>query len=105
MMVFDDRYVPFLRRTNLLAVTNIIGRAMQVFNATSITMMVDRWRPETHSFHLPRGEMTVTLEDMAMILGLPIRGQPITGRCDLSGWRERVVDFVGRPPPPKVPGV
>jgi hypothetical protein len=45
---------------------------MSVFNARTITVMVDQWRPETHSFHLPCGKMTVTLEDVAMILGLPI---------------------------------
>jgi hypothetical protein len=37
-------------------------------------MMVDRWRPKTHSFHLPCGEMMVTHEDVTMILGLSIRG-------------------------------
>jgi hypothetical protein len=47
---------------------------MPVFNATTIMAMVDRWRPKTHSFHLPCDEMTVTLEDMALILGLLIRG-------------------------------
>ena len=74
MMAFDDRYVPFLERANLLAVANIVCRGMPVFNATTITTMVDRWRPKTHSFRLPCGEMTVTLEDVAMIQGLPIRG-------------------------------
>jgi hypothetical protein len=74
VMVFDDCYVPLLRRANLLAVANIIARGMPVFNSTTITIMVDRWRSETHTFHLPCGEMMVTLEDMAMILGLLILG-------------------------------
>jgi hypothetical protein len=78
---------------------------MPVFNATTITAMVVRWRPETHSFHLPCVEMTVTLEDMAMILGLPIRGRPVTGRVDSARWCERVVVFVGREPLARVPGV
>jgi hypothetical protein len=45
-----------------------------MFNTIAITAMVDRWRPETHSFHLPCGEMMISLEDVAMILGLLIRG-------------------------------
>jgi hypothetical protein len=103
MMTFDERYVPLLWQANLLAVTNIVRHGIPVFNATTITAMVNRWRPETHSFHLPCGEMTVTLKDVAMILGLPIRGRPITGRVDSTMWRERVATFVGREPPTKVP--
>ncbi|RVX08332.1 Serine/threonine-protein phosphatase 7 long form-like [Vitis vinifera] len=49
-----------------------------------ITSLVERWRPETHTFHLPIGEMTVTLQDVAMILGLRIHGPPITGTCDID---------------------
>ncbi|MFQ6652150.1 hypothetical protein Gotur_024148, partial [Gossypium turneri] len=41
--------------------------------------LVERWRPETHTFHLPCGECTVTLEDVALQLGLPIDGSPVTG--------------------------
>jgi hypothetical protein len=29
------------------------------FDAPLITAFMDRWRPETHTFHLPVGEMTL----------------------------------------------
>jgi hypothetical protein len=105
VMVFDERYVPLLLQANLLAVTEIVHCGMLMFNATTITVMVDRWKPKIHSFHLPCSEMTMTLEDMAMILGLLIRGCPVTGRVDSKGRRERVVVFVSREPPTRVPGV
>jgi hypothetical protein len=78
---------------------------MPLFNAMAIMAMVDRWRPETHTFHLPCSEITVTLEDVAMILGLSIKGRPVTGRVESSTWHERVARFLGREPPVKVSSV
>jgi hypothetical protein len=43
-----------------------------------ITALIERWRPETNSFHFPFGELTITLEDVYMILGLPVHGRPLT---------------------------
>lgn len=43
-----------------------------------ITALVERWRPETNTFHFSCGEMTITLEDVYMILGLPVTGRPLT---------------------------
>jgi hypothetical protein len=45
-----------------------------------VTGLVGRWRPETHIFHLPFGKMTVTLKDVAMLTGLPIRGRSVVFR-------------------------
>jgi hypothetical protein len=78
---------------------------MPLFNAMTIMVMVDRWRLETHYFHVPYGEMTVTLEDLAMILGLPIRGHPVIGHVDSAMWHERIAVFLGRELPAKVPGM
>jgi hypothetical protein len=39
-----------------------------------ICAFVERWHEKTSSFHLPIGEMTVTLDDVACLLYLPIDG-------------------------------
>ncbi|KAJ9565828.1 hypothetical protein OSB04_001794 [Centaurea solstitialis] len=44
-----------------------------------ITALVERWRPETHTFHLPIGEVTVTLQDVHLMWDLRIDGEVVTG--------------------------
>ncbi|KAF7833542.1 protein MAIN-LIKE 2 isoform X1 [Senna tora] len=44
-----------------------------------ISALVERWRRETNTFHLNVGEMTVTLKDVALLLGLAIDGDPVIG--------------------------
>ena len=44
-----------------------------------ISALVERWRPETNTFFMRQGEMTVTLEDVGYILGLPTQGEALTG--------------------------
>ncbi|KAH1032167.1 hypothetical protein J1N35_044341 [Gossypium stocksii] len=44
-----------------------------------ISTLIERWRPETHIFHLPCGECTTTLEDVQLQLKLPVDGSAVTG--------------------------
>ncbi|XP_057418269.1 uncharacterized protein LOC130712453 [Lotus japonicus] len=44
----------------------------------TISAFVERWHPETCSFHMPFGEMTVTLDDVSCLLHLPIYGRFFT---------------------------
>ncbi|XP_010419324.1 PREDICTED: serine/threonine-protein phosphatase 7 long form homolog [Camelina sativa] len=48
-------------------------------NNSLISALVERWRRETNTFHLPLGEMTITLDEVALVLGLEIDGDPIVG--------------------------
>ena len=52
---------------------------------------VDRSRPKTHTFHLPVGEVTVTLQDVAMLFGLPLAGAPIGPVVVPVDWEEQVL--------------
>ena len=54
-------------------------RLMRIDHAL-IMGLVERWRPETNTFHFLFGETTIILEDIAYIYVLPIDGPPVTGR-------------------------
>uniref|UniRef100_A0A5B6YQL3 Aminotransferase-like plant mobile domain-containing protein n=1 Tax=Davidia involucrata TaxID=16924 RepID=A0A5B6YQL3_DAVIN len=62
-----------------------------------ISALVERWRREANTFHFTVGEMTVTLEDVAYLLGLAIDGEPVIGvtytSCDAV-----CVKFLGKAP-------
>jgi len=58
----------FLRRIPAISLDNPL-----------ISALVERWRRETNTFHFTVGEMTVTLEDIALLLGLGIDGKPVIG--------------------------
>ena len=45
---------------------------------------VERWRPKTHTFHLPHGKTTITLQDVEVPLGIPFDGEAIVGTTDLK---------------------
>ncbi|KAK1692503.1 hypothetical protein QYE76_009200 [Lolium multiflorum] len=68
-------------------------------NPSALTALVDRWRPETHTFHLRAGEMAPTLQDVSMILGLPIQGEPLCMNTASDGWREQMAALIGMAPP------
>ncbi|KAL9662600.1 hypothetical protein QQ045_027433 [Rhodiola kirilowii] len=49
-----------------------------------LTAAIERWRPETHTFHFNESEATITLQDVSLLIGLPVEGMPVTGRSQIN---------------------
>ncbi|CAN0866372.1 Serine/threonine-protein phosphatase 7 long form homolog [Linum grandiflorum] len=54
---------------------------------------MERWRPETNTFHIYHGECTVTLQDVANLTGLPMTGGALyvggptsSSAGNIDGW-------------------
>ncbi|MFQ6671031.1 hypothetical protein Gotur_035708, partial [Gossypium turneri] len=62
-----------------------VGRGCKL-DSKLISVLVERWRPETHTFHLPCRECTITLEDVNLQLGLPVDGYSVTGSIQSGDW-------------------
>jgi hypothetical protein len=87
--------VPFIRRAGFLPLARIVSGHLPMMDSAALMAHVDRWCLETHTFHLSCGEITVMLQDVTMILGLPINGAPVSGTVSPGGWRDSVVVAVG----------
>ena len=94
-MDYDERYAPFFKKAHLLGFVLQFKRQPPTLVHATLTALIDQWRPETHSFHLQCGEMTVTLEDWGMITAMPIEGHALTGRVERTNWQQRVTTLIG----------
>ena len=69
--------------TRFSTVTHAMARAL-----------CERWHTETSSFHLPVGEMTITLDDVYNLLHIPIQGRMLDH--DAAMDRDRGLDLMIR---------
>ncbi|MFQ6621214.1 hypothetical protein Gotur_001474, partial [Gossypium turneri] len=70
-----------------------VGRGCKL-DPKLISALIERWRPETHKFHLPCGECTITLEDGAVCYELlgAIPKNINRGRIEMGWLRDTFLD-------------
>ncbi|XP_065874720.1 protein MAIN-LIKE 1-like [Euphorbia lathyris] len=67
-----------VKRTGLSHLPSIMFKNL---DAPLISAFMERWQPDTNSFHMSFGEMTILLHDVWQILRIPVHGQMISDAC------------------------
>ncbi|OMP02689.1 hypothetical protein CCACVL1_02725 [Corchorus capsularis] len=63
-----------------------------------IFVFVERWQPDTNTFHMPYGEMTIMLHDVQHILGTTLFVDKSGNRIRLSALHELIIEGVTEVP-------
>ncbi|KAH1233370.1 Serine/threonine-protein phosphatase 7 long form [Glycine max] len=87
----SEEIIPLLRQSGFYW---IMKMEYLKINSSLIIALIERWRPETHTFHLRCGEATITLQDVSVLLGLHTEGTPLIGQTNLD-WAELCEELLG----------
>ncbi|XP_056689114.1 protein MAIN-LIKE 1-like [Spinacia oleracea] len=60
-----------------------------------ISAFVERWQPDTSTFHMPFGEMTIMLHDVWHILRIPVEGRFISAESSSEHLKCDMVELLG----------
>ena len=90
----DNRVIDIIKLVGLEGLFRALSKEIDHY---LISALVKRWRLETHTFHLPHGEMLITLEDVEVILGLPIDDEVLVGPTVVEDgdWRQLCIELLG----------
>ena len=72
----DNRVLDIIK---LLRLEGLFRAPSREIDHCLISALVERWRLKTHTFHIPHGEMSITLQDVEVIYGLSIEGEVLVG--------------------------
>ncbi|XP_028099456.1 serine/threonine-protein phosphatase 7 long form homolog [Camellia sinensis] len=91
----DARIFPYLQRAGFCRLIHVpfiqLGWHL-------IVVIVERWRSETHTFHLTSGEVTITLQDVNILSGLRVDGNAVSGNTGYD-WPVICNRLLGTVPP------
>ncbi|XP_039065584.1 serine/threonine-protein phosphatase 7 long form homolog [Hibiscus syriacus] len=96
-LTLDDDIIPYLYEAGFGYVGIVISGTKLL--PPLINVLLEQWRPETHTFHFPCVEATITLEDVTYYLGLPVDENPITSIAH-GNWKNLCEELLGHTPTP-----
>ena len=62
------------RRVQIAGLSTLMVDSFTMIDRALMSAMAERWHPETSSFHMPFGEMIITIDDVNCLLHLSVRG-------------------------------
>ncbi|KAH1242699.1 Serine/threonine-protein phosphatase 7 long form [Glycine max] len=86
-----EEIIPLLRQCGFYWIMKV---GYLKINSSLITALIERWRPDTHTFHLRCREATITLQDVSILLGLRTEGAPLIDQTNLD-WAELCEELLG----------
>ncbi|KAK9989199.1 hypothetical protein SO802_029438 [Lithocarpus litseifolius] len=88
----DNRVIDIIK---LVGLEGLFRASSREIGHGLISALVERWRSKTHTFHLPHGEMSITLQDVEVILGLPIDSEVLVGPTGGGDWSRLCEELLG----------
>ncbi|CAN0877475.1 Serine/threonine-protein phosphatase 7 long form homolog, partial [Linum grandiflorum] len=93
---WSERYIPYLQEVELLPFE---GLAAFTPDPHPITASMERWRPETNTFRMYHRDVSITLQDVAHLTGLPVTGDALYVEYEKeTNWAAIVEEVLGRSP-------
>ena len=90
----DNRVIDIIKLVGLEGLFRAFSREI---DHGLISALVERWQLKTYTFHLSHGEMSITIEDVEVILGLPIDDEVLVGPTTVEDgdWRQLCMELLG----------